>query len=304
MSITQTSSQGRAFLERLEGTVLKAYRDVTGVWTIGAGLTAASGVVKPKAGMVITKDEADRLLARALARNYEPAVARMLPEADQKAFDGAVSFHFNTGAITRASWVRAWNAGNWDGARVLFLKWVKGGGKVLPGLKRRREAEYRLMREGDYGPGPAATSPGMTIATIALPLSDAEIFAMRKAFAALGYDPGETIWPVRRAAVVAFQADHGLTVDGIVGRATLTTLQRRLNARTATGTAAATGAVGGAEVATGELGDIAAIPDIVAWIVLAGAALWMVWLAWQYRDAIAARINRRAPRVAVWLRSR
>ena len=50
----QLSDKGLAFLETHEGVVLKAYRDPVGVWTIGAGLTAASGVVKPKAGMVIT----------------------------------------------------------------------------------------------------------------------------------------------------------------------------------------------------------------------------------------------------------
>lgn len=44
----QTSPEGLAFLERHEGVVLRAYRDVVGVWTIGAGLTAASGVVKPQ----------------------------------------------------------------------------------------------------------------------------------------------------------------------------------------------------------------------------------------------------------------
>jgi lysozyme len=37
---------------------------------------------------------------------------------------------------------------------------------------------------------------------------------------------------------------------------------------------------------------------------LAGAAvLWCAWLAWQYRDAIAAKINARAPRAAAFLRS-
>ncbi|HEV7286699.1 MAG TPA: lysozyme, partial [Kaistia sp.] len=93
-----------AGLEQLvaeEGEVLRAYRDVAGVWTIGVGLTAASGVVKPKAGMVITRAESRRLLAAALARRYEPAVAAAMPGAPAHAFDGAVSFHFNTGAIAR-----------------------------------------------------------------------------------------------------------------------------------------------------------------------------------------------------------
>ena len=59
----QTSQRGIAFLERHEGVVLRAYRCPAGHWTIGAGLTAASGVVTPKPGMVITRKEATRLLA-------------------------------------------------------------------------------------------------------------------------------------------------------------------------------------------------------------------------------------------------
>ena len=43
----QTSAQGIVALELEEGVVLKAYRDAVGVWTIGAGLTASSGVVRP-----------------------------------------------------------------------------------------------------------------------------------------------------------------------------------------------------------------------------------------------------------------
>ena len=304
----QTSYKGLAFLEREEGVVLRAYRDVAGVWTIGAGLTAASGVVTPRPGMTINREEASALLRKALGQNYEPEVRRMLAtygeaDYDQPEFDGALSFHFNTGAIARASWVRAFGTRDWDAVRKGLLKWVKGGGKVLPALQRRREREYRLMCLGDYGKAIAPARVDMKVAALALDLTDAEVFAMRKALAALGYDPGEDLWPVSRAAVTAFQGDHGLTIDGIVGKATLTTLQRRLNARTSTGTASATAAAGGAEVATKGVGELPAMPDALGWIVLGVGALWLVWLAWSYRDAIAAKINRRAPHLADWLRS-
>ena len=64
----QTSAQGVAALELEEGVVLRAYRDVAGVWTIGAGLTAASGVVRPTAGMVIHSCRSDKLDAAGAAR--------------------------------------------------------------------------------------------------------------------------------------------------------------------------------------------------------------------------------------------
>lgn len=42
--------------------MLTAYRCPAGKWTIGAGLTAASGVVTPRAGMTITRAKASWLL--------------------------------------------------------------------------------------------------------------------------------------------------------------------------------------------------------------------------------------------------
>ncbi|MFN4172764.1 MAG: lysozyme, partial [Pseudorhodobacter sp.] len=147
----QTSAQGVATLEHHEGVVLRAYRCPAGVWTIGAGLTSASGVVKPKAGMVISKVEATRLLQLALRQNYEPGVTAAMPAARPHEFDAGVSFHFNTGAIGRATWVKRWREK--ASANVItagLMSWTKGGGKVLPGLVRRREDEARMLLQGKY----------------------------------------------------------------------------------------------------------------------------------------------------------
>jgi lysozyme len=37
------------------------------------------------------------------------------------------------------------NRGDWEGAAEQFMSWVKGGGKVLPGLVKRRVAEKTLF---------------------------------------------------------------------------------------------------------------------------------------------------------------
>ena len=146
-----TSREGVAFLERHEGVRLTAYRDPVGIWTIGAGLTAASGVVTPRAGMTITAAEASRLLALALARNYEPAVRAAMPGASQAAFDAGVSFHFNTGAIGRARWVKLWREkASAEAIQAALLSWVKAGGRTLPGLVTRRKEEGRLLLTGRY----------------------------------------------------------------------------------------------------------------------------------------------------------
>ncbi|WP_413874145.1 glycoside hydrolase family protein [Albidovulum sp.] len=298
-----TSHEGVRFIERHEGVVLRAYRDVAGVWTIGAGLTAASGVVTPKHGMVITKEEASRLLALALTRNYAPAVRNAMPGARQHEFDGALSFHFNTGAIGRASWVAAWKARDRKGVATGLAKWVRGGGKVLPGLVRRRKEEADLINGGVHEPSEPLPKHPVWAARITLRLSDKELAAARAGFRSLGYDPGDDPRHVALMAVINFQRDHDLTVDGIVGRATLTTLQRRLDARRLSARTAVAG--GGGAAATQAPGVGETLPDTA---ILAGAGivtvLVLLWLAWRYRDMVAAKLQRVAPRTATWLRSR
>jgi len=299
------SEAGIAMLEAEEGVVLRAYRCPAGVWTIGAGLTAASGVVTPHAGMVITAHDASDLLKKALARNYEPAVARAMAKGQpvQHEFDAGVMFHFNTGAIGRASWVKAWIADNAAAARKGLAAWNKGGGKVLPGLVKRREREADLLLQGVYAPVKAAPATGTAPrwARIALPLSAEEFRAARAALASLGYAVGSDAIRIPAQAVEAFQRDHDLTVDGILGRATLSTLQRRIDARRKTAVAAP------AVVMTGA-GDSSGFTDALAGVPWAGAALlglvliWAAWLAFQYRDVIAAAVQRPLPRLARFVR--
>jgi len=296
----QTSQRGIAFLERHEGVVLRAYRCPAGHWTIGAGLTAASGVVTPKPGMVITRKEATRLLALALELNYEPAVRAAMPGASQHAFDGGVSFHFNTGAIGRASWVKRWKAGDRAGTRAKLGRWRKGGGRVLPGLVRRREEEADLILDGKYRDGQDSRA-APDLARIVLPLSEAEMAAMRTGFARLGFDPGSDASGILRSAVTSFQHAHDLTVDGIIGPATASTLQRMLDARDRAIAPLAAASAGGA-LGLGAVVDHAAA-GAAGWLLVAGAVAGLLWMVWHYRDAIAAAVQSRAPQLAAYLRS-
>jgi lysozyme len=302
----KTSAQGRATLEHEEGVVLKAYLCPAGIWTIGAGLTAASGVVKPRAGMVITHEEASRLLALALERNYEPAVARAMAGARQHEFDAGVSFHFNTGAIRRASWVKLWLAKAAPAAiRGSLLKWNKGGGKVLPGLTKRRDREADMLLKGIYPVAAPAQSDRerLRYATWALTLDAAEKGEVRVALRRLGYHPGDTwVDQIDRQAVERFQRDHGLTVDGIIGRATLSTLQRRIDAARKAGPAVATPALAAAGTSTDAYDAVGLAPG-ADWLILGLTLAFALWTAWRYRDVVAALIHRPLPRLAAFLRS-
>lgn len=295
----QTSAQGVEFLERHEGVVLKAYRCPAGVWTIGAGLTAGSGVVKPNAGMTIRKDEATTLLQQALRRNYEPRVVRSMSarKPAQQEFDAGVSFDFNTGAIHRASWVKHWANRDWKAVASALSAWNKGGGRVLPGLTRRRDEEYSLLRHGDYGRGVLA-STNTHLAQLVVDLSKDEMEATREAFVKLGYNVGSYVNGFDRLAIRAFQRDHDLTVDGIVGRATLSTLQRVMDSREKAMMPAGVATVGGADTTVQVSSELDPALSWVGPVLLAAGLIWGLWIAWSYRDAIAAAIAPRFPRIA------
>jgi GH24 family phage-related lysozyme (muramidase) len=121
-------------------------------WTIGWGATGADGfATDPGArigpGTVWTGAQCNARLEADLAR-YAADVTRSIGEVptSQRQFDALTSFHYNTGAIARASLTRKHVAGDHAGAAREFARWVRAGGKVLPGLVRRREAEAALYR--------------------------------------------------------------------------------------------------------------------------------------------------------------
>lgn len=118
--------------------------------TIGYGTTRIGGKPFPL-GTIITRAEADALLEADMVRYAEDvakALGKSLAATSQRQFDALVSFHYNTGAIARATLTRKHIAGDYAGAAAEFARWNKAGGRVLKGLTRRREAEAKLYREG------------------------------------------------------------------------------------------------------------------------------------------------------------
>ncbi|MFN3862993.1 MAG: lysozyme [Erythrobacter sp.] len=148
---------GTALIKRFEGCarlrsdgLVEAYPDPgTGgaPWTIGWGATGHDSFHGGRIGpdTVWTQAQCDARLAEDLAR-YAAEVAAAIGDAPttQAQFDALVSFHYNTGAIGRATLTRKHRAGDTAGAAREFARWNRAGGKVLKGLVRRREAEAEL----------------------------------------------------------------------------------------------------------------------------------------------------------------
>jgi lysozyme len=55
------------------------------------------------------------------------------------------AFNLGTGALQMSTLRKRVNARQWDAVPAELRKWVIGGGRVLPGLVRRREAEIRVL---------------------------------------------------------------------------------------------------------------------------------------------------------------
>lgn len=136
-----TSDIGLALIKKFEGCRLQAYKCPAGVWTIGYGHTR--GVTK---GQVISQVDAERMLREDIAP-IERQVNALGINLRQGQFDALVSFIFNLGIGNfNHSTLRKRIFAKADDAIIAaeFKKWNKAGGKVMPGLVRRREEEAAL----------------------------------------------------------------------------------------------------------------------------------------------------------------
>jgi lysozyme len=124
-----------------EGYRPTAYDDGVGVQTIGFGTTEG---VKP--GDKIT---VERALVRLLsdAEKHQKELRACIGDVPmfQHEWDAYVSWSYNvgTGAACKSSLVRKLKAGDYAGACTELLRWDRAGGRVMPGLTKRRQDEYQ-----------------------------------------------------------------------------------------------------------------------------------------------------------------
>jgi lysozyme len=161
------SKAGEDLMHRFEGCRNKPYLCPADIWTIGYGHVLYQEqirlpVVTDKPNVVIrrkfslrqednrvwSKDEINDLFRKDVA-TFERGVLRLVPGVvgRQGSFDAlvSISFNFGLGNLQRSTIRMKANRGDWEGAAEAFRAWVKGGGKVLPGLVKRREAEIALF---------------------------------------------------------------------------------------------------------------------------------------------------------------
>lgn len=136
------SDSGLDMVKKFEGFSPEKYLCPAGFWTIGYG-----HLWKP--GMPDTCDEAlaEQWLREDMA-DAESSVCRLVSvPIDQCQFDALTSFTFNCGggALQRSTLRAKLNRREYAAAADEFPKWIWGGGRKLPGLVIRRNAEKRLF---------------------------------------------------------------------------------------------------------------------------------------------------------------
>ena len=138
-----------ALIREFEGFRSKPYLCPAGVPTIGYGSTRyEDGTPVTLKDGPIDQARANAIMRTTLAREYEPAVQRYVKvPLTQGQYDALVDFAYNAGAknLLQSTLLKKLNSKNYAGASKEFEKWVYGGGKVLPGLVRRRKAEQALF---------------------------------------------------------------------------------------------------------------------------------------------------------------
>jgi lysozyme len=126
---------------KFEGERLQAYRDPAGIPTICRGHTR--GV---RMSHTATPVECEAL-AHADTMDALHAVNQFVTvELNSNELIAYTDFVYNVGAekFRTSTLLRKLNAGDRAGACKELLRWVYADGRVLPGLVKRRQAEYRL----------------------------------------------------------------------------------------------------------------------------------------------------------------
>ena len=148
------SPAGRAFLEQQEGVVLRVYRDVSGIPTVGCGHVVLPGD-HLEVGDEISAQDADNMLAEDVAK-CEAAIGQYVkPALSQNQFDALCSLIFNigVGAFAASTVLKLLNGNSQTPLAEAWCLWdkdVQRGAEVTdPALLARRRREVALYLTPD-----------------------------------------------------------------------------------------------------------------------------------------------------------
>jgi lysozyme len=125
---------------------LEAYLCPANIWTIGFGTTKINGI-PVREGMKITQEEAENLLISDCQVFYNVVLGEIGKICNENQIAALISFCYNIGIVAfRQSTLLKVIKKNPNAKQIAneFMRWVFGGGKVLPGLVTRRGEERNV----------------------------------------------------------------------------------------------------------------------------------------------------------------
>ena len=211
------SQHGINMIKGFEGLRLKAYYDSANVLTIGYGTTNkvsrhTNFIITPNTE--ISAEFAEKLLVKSL-QPFELNVNAYnnVYKWSQNEYDALVSFAYNVGSIDgltqhgRRTREEIYNA---------FTQYIKAGGKVVSGLLVRRTEERDLFNSRAYHNG---NSKEVFVITTTIK-KGAVGNLVKMVQAVVGAKVDGVFGTNTELKVREWQACHGLTVDGVVGAKT------------------------------------------------------------------------------------
>jgi lysozyme len=146
---TQAIAIAADLCRHFEGLRLKPYICPAGYATVGYGSTFYPNgrrvlITDPP----ITKEYANEILAYDLEKFLAGVLVQCPVLSGQTRRLAAITdfaFNLGLGRLKASTLRKKINAQDYEGAKEELAKWVRGGGRILPGLVRRRNAEIALL---------------------------------------------------------------------------------------------------------------------------------------------------------------
>jgi lysozyme len=136
-------------IARFEGFYSTPYLCPAGVPTIGYGFTHyRDGSAVTLGDLPMTQEMADALLDYLIRTKYILAVVALcktINTPEQLAAITDFCFNLGYGALRISTLRQRINAGAWTEVPAQLMRWVKAGGRTLPGLVTRRATEASLV---------------------------------------------------------------------------------------------------------------------------------------------------------------
>ena len=154
MELRPVYARGIELTKLSEGFVGELYNDAANYCTIAYGhlvkLAPCDGTEPPAFLDGVTQKEGTELLVEDMGTAQVAVMTMVDVDLTDSQYAALCDFVFNVGSgnFRRSTLRKVLNAGDFDGVPFQLRRWVKAGGRELPGLVTRREREIELFFDG------------------------------------------------------------------------------------------------------------------------------------------------------------